>query len=117
MEILAVIALLALVVVLGCAFGQAWAPTLAGLAFAGLAVLLLLSGYRSPWPEIGFAYFGGSAVELAAANEFWRRRGSPGGATNDWRATAALVAAAGAIAFVVLILLLAAALAGFYSQL
>lgn len=117
MEILLVIGLVALVAVVASALGEVWGPLLIGLGFAGWGSLVLVSGYISPWPEIGVGYLGGSLAEFAAAREFWRCRGSRSGPSVAWRVMAALVGIAGTLLVGVLVMLVAIAIAGFYSQL
>lgn len=117
MEILLVIGLIALVAVVASALGEIWGPLLIGLGFAGWGSLILVSGYTSPWPEIGVGYLGGSLAEFAAAREFWRCRDSRSGPPGAWRAMAALLGVAGTLLVGVLVMLVAIAIAGFYSQL
>lgn len=117
MELLAVLTLVAILVLLACALGQVWAPLLTGFAFLGVAALFLLSGYRSPWPEFGLLYLGGSLGEFAAVDEFWRQRGARGGPSAGWRLAATLIGFAGCVMFVVVLLIVAAAIGSYYSQL
>lgn len=91
------IGLIALIAIVASALGEVRGPLLIGLGFAGRGSLVLVSGYTSPWPEIGVGYLGGSLAEIAAAREFGRCRGSRPGPSVAWRAMAALVGIAGTI--------------------
>lgn len=112
MEILAVIGLAALIAIVGCVMGQVWGPLMVGLGFAGWGALLLLSGFRSPGPELGLLYLGGSFTEFVAASEFWDAQHSPLGPSAKWTLTAALVGFVGTVGVVVLVFMIAAAVVG-----
>ncbi len=116
MGLLVGIMLVAVIAIIAAALGSIWGPLLIGTGFGAWAVLILTSGYTSPWPELGILYLIGSVGEFAAAGEFWTVRGL-GMPSRGWRGFAAGVGLVGALLFVVMILLVAAAIAGFYSQL
>jgi hypothetical protein len=97
MWLLAIIAVVALLAIAGCALGKVWGPFLVGLGFAGWGALVLLSGLRSPWPEAGLLYLCGSVVEFAAAGEFLKWSGTEGGSPLGWRVMATLLAVAGSL--------------------
>jgi hypothetical protein len=117
MELLVVLTLVTILVLLAMALGQVWAPLLTGFTFLGIAALFLLSGYASPWPQLGVLYLGGSLGELVVADEYWAQRGVRGGPSAGWRLAATLIGLAGCVLFVVMLLIVAAAIGSFYSQL
>ena len=117
MEVLAVISLVALFAIVASAMGHVLGPLVLGLGYLGLAALFLLSGYRSPGPEIGFSYLVGCVGELGAAGAFWSRRKDPRGPAVEWRVAATLLGLAGVLLFVAFLIILAAAIGSFYSQL
>jgi hypothetical protein len=108
MWIIGVIGVLALVAIIGTALGQLWGPLLLALGFAGWGALLLLSGFRYPFPMIGVAYLMASVGELAAAWEFWQPA-SAEGPSASWRGGAALAGVLGALGAMGLLVVLAAA--------
>jgi hypothetical protein len=75
--------------ILACHRGRAWGPVCLGLAFAGVGV------YALSVPEVGLLCLGGSVVELAAAREFLRWRGTESTPPDGWRHSAVFVAVAG----------------------
>ena len=115
MWLLVMIALVALVAILGCAFGESWGPVILGLGFAGFGALLLMSGYRSPWPETGLVFLGGSVVEFAAAGRFWRWSRTDARPPIPWRTWAASVGVAGSLLGVMSLGVFASAAIGVWS--
>jgi len=99
---LAIIAIFALVALVGCAVGEFWGPTILGLGFL-LPALGLLLIRSSQGAALGLLCLLASAVELRAANEYWTRRNTVGGPSRGWRALATLVGLAGSAFIVVMV--------------
>lgn len=99
---LAIIALLALLAVIGCAAGAYWAPTILGLAFL-LPALVLLPGHTPLSVLLGLLYLVASIVELSAAHEYWTRRNTEAGPSRSWRVIATLVGIAGSAFLVIMV--------------
>ena len=109
MWVLVAIGLLALVAIIGTAQGRLWGPLFIAVGFAGWGVLILISGFRYPFPLIGVVYLMASAGELAAAWEFWQP-GDGKGPSVAWRQGAALTGVVGGLASFVLLMWMAGAI-------
>ncbi len=99
---LALIAFLALMVLIGCATGSFWGPSILGLAFL-LPGLVLVLGRSTQGVLLGLLYVVASIVELSAANEYWKRRNTVAGPSLGWRALATLVGLAGSALLVFMV--------------
>lgn len=101
MEMLTIVALVALGAVVACAAGKIAGPIVLALGF-GFFGIGLLGTYQ--WgPALGLAYLGGAVTEVAAVREYWRAGGRRSGPSTGWRLLSTGIGAAGSIGLVVLV--------------
>lgn len=109
MEMLTIVALIALGAVVACAVGKIAGPIILALGF-GFFGIGLLGTYQ--WgPALGVAYLGGSVAEVAAIREYWRAGGRHNGPSTGWRLLSTVVGIVGSIGLVALVYALLAFMA------
>ena len=100
--LLAIIALLALIPLTGCATGAFWGPGIFAVTFV-LPALVLLMGRSTGGAVFGLLCLVAAIVELSASNEYWKRRNTVAGPSRGWRALAILVGLAGSALLVFMV--------------
>jgi uncharacterized membrane protein len=100
--LLAIIALVALIPLTGCATGAYWGPGILGVAFL-LPALMLFMGRSTGGAVLGLLCLVAAIVELSAANEYWSRRNTAAGPSRAWRALAIVVGLAGSALLVLIV--------------